>query len=413
MTRTNARRRRWRMGALCYALAFALLFVGADALLRREEEYSGTWSRIRAGGGVPQVLIVGNSHAFCSFAPSVLSQALGVDAAVLAASGLNSVGVTDSVEAALHMGTPEYLVVEANAYTFDYDSTAQSHKATALSHINGMPRLRDRVVSAFRQFGYEAVPAGAFQLLRSDLMWKRWKGGEPVTAADGSSLLNWYATGAYDARARQAEARAFTEAAVPSDGADPRNDRELRRLFSLAETHGVKVVIVKAPTKAQTQLGSDLLAHLEAIGRSYGETFLGLHDFHQDVAEIGLTVTDFYDYSHLNRSGAVKLTAYAAGWLGERMGRPAALGDVFAYGGERAEALDGGLWRYEAAALGEGVAYRFFLDGEPLGDWSDQNWVVLALEPAQAARLSVSLRRGGGEISFCFMTPNTCVFQPN
>lgn len=152
MTCTDAGRRRWRMGALCYALAFALLFVGADALLRREEEYSGTWSRIREGGGVPQVLIVGNSHAFCSFAPSVLSQALGVD---------------------------------------------------------------------------------------------------------------------------------------------------------------------------------------------------------------------------------------------------------------------GGLWRYEAEALGEGVEYRFFLDGEPLGDWSDQSSAVLALEPAQARRLSASLRRDGEEISFCFMTPNTCVFQPN
>lgn len=411
MTRTNAKRRRWLAGALCYALAFALLFVGADALLCREEEYSGTWSRIRAGGGVPQVLIVGNSHAFCSFAPSVLSQALGVDAAILAASGLNSIGVTDSVEAVLREGAPEYLVVEANAYTFAYDATAQSHKATALSHINGMPRLRDRVASAFRQFGYEAVPAGAFQLLRSDLMWKRWKGGEPVTAADGSSLLDWYATGAYDAHARQAEARAFAEASVPSDEADARNDRELCRLLALAEAHGVKVLIVKAPTKAQTQLGSDLLAHLEAIGRTYGETFLGLHDFHQDVAEMGLTVTDFYDYSHLNRSGAAKLTAYAAEWLGERMGRPAALGDVFAYGGESAEALDGGLWRYEAAALGDEVEFRFFLDGEPLGDWSEQDWAALALEPAQAARLSVTLRRSGEEISFCFMTPDTCVFQ--
>jgi len=399
------------MGALCYALAFALLFVGADALLRREEEYSGTWSRIRAGGGVPQVLIVGNSHAFCSFAPSVLSQALGMDAAILAASGLNSIGVTDSVEAVLHVGTPEYLVVEANAYTFAYDATAQSHKATALSHINGMPRLRDRVASAFRQFGYEAVPAGAFQLLRSDLMWKRWKGGEPVTAADGSSLLDWYATGEYDAQARQAEARAFAQGSVPSNEADPRNDRELRRLFELAEAHGVKVLIVKAPTRAQTQLGSDLLAHLEAIGRTYGENFLGLHDFHQDVADMGLAVTDFYDYSHLNRSGAAKLTACAAEWLGERMGKPVAGGDVFAYGGERAEALDGGLWRYEAAALGDGVEFRFFLDGEPLGDWSDQNRVVLALEPAQAARLSVTLRRGSEEISFCFMTPDTCVFQ--
>lgn len=402
-------RRKW-LGALCFALVFAALFWGAETLLRVEGEYSGTWTRLREGGGVPEMLIVGNSHAFCSFVPGMLSQALGTDAALLAASGLNSAAVTDSVAAVLRAGAPSYLVVETNAYTFDYDSTARDNKAAALSHINGMPCLWDRVRSAYRQFGLEAVPQGAFQLLRADLMWKRWKDGEAVTAADGSSLLSWYATGGYDARAAQDEARAFGRAAAPSDAADPRNDRQLRRLFELARAHGVKVLLVKAPTRHQTQLGSDLLMHLAQIGAEYGDTFLGLRDFHEDVAEIGLTVSDFYDYTHLNRSGAARLTAFAASWLGERTGletRP----DGFAYGGERVEAAGDGLWRYEAEAWGKDVSFRFALDGEIIRDWSEENAVTLALEPGEADRLSVTLRRAGEELTFSFMTPDTCIFS--
>ena len=367
--------RRNALGVLCFAVAFVLLFLGVDAALHNGREYSGTWTRIRETGSVPQMLIVGNSHAFCSFAPEILSGSLGVDAAVLAASGLNSIGATDSFEAVLSHGAPEYLVVEANAYTFAYDNTALYHKADALSNINGMPRLTDRVKSAWREFGYESIPQGAFQLLRADLMWKRWKEADAVTAADGSGLLNWHATGVFDAQQMQDDARQYTRDRQLSPNADPRNDEQLHRLMRLAQENGVKVLLVKAPTEHQTQYGADMLMHLEKLCASYGDTFLGMHDFHLDLADMGMTVRDFYDNSHLNRSGAAKLTIAFAEWFASVTGRTADFTHAFAYAGEEVQKVSDGLWRYTVYALGQDVEYRFVLDGQTVQDWSGMNSV--------------------------------------
>lgn len=403
--------RRNVLGMVCFALAFVMLFLSLDAALHQEGEYSATWTRIRREKAVPEVLILGNSHAFCSFDPAILTQALGMDTAVLATSGLNSVGVTDSFEAALSVGAPKLIIVESNAYTFDYDATALYHKGTALSNINGMPRLWDRVKSAWREFGYENIPQGAYQLLRADLMWKRWKASEPVTAADGSSLLPWHATGVYDAQAMQADARSYWQNVSVSSESDPRNDEQLHRLMQLAREHGVKVALVKAPTEHQTQFGADLLLYLEQLCSAYGDTFLGLHDFHTDVADMGLTVTDFYDNSHLSRSGAAKLSMHVVPWLADVLGVEAALENVFAYAGESVTQISDALWRYEMLALGQDVVCRFELDGEVVQDWSISSAVELSLSPEEASRLTMCMRQGEQEISLRFMTPNTCIFN--
>lgn len=404
-----SRRHLW--GAVCFAVAFVLLFLGVDTLLHREREYSGTWTRVRETGSVPEVLIMGNSHAFCSFAPEIVTEALGLDTAVLGTSGINSVGTTDSFEALLHVGKPQYLVIEANAYTFDYDATAKYHKAEALSNINGMPRLLDRVKSAWREFGYENIPQGAFQLLRADLMWKRWKDGESVSAADGSGLLNWHATGVFDAEKMQAEARRYTLDRKPSPHSDPRNDEQLHRIMRLAQQNGVKVLLVKAPTEHQTQYGADLLLYLEQLCGEYGDTFLGLHDFHTDMADMGLEVQDFYDNSHLSRSGAAKLTAAFARWMSERTGLEADFENVFAYAGEKVEEGSDGLWRYEMSAYGQDVECRFLLDGEEVQGFSAENSVELPVPSGEASRVECVMRQNGEEIRLAFMTPNTCIFN--
>ena len=404
---------RWVRNArsiVCFAAAFVLLFLAADAALHQDREYSGTWTRLREGGGVPQVIIMGNSHASCSFVPDIINEALGLDSAVLAASGLNSIGTTDSFEALLSIGAPEYLVIEANAYTFDYDATALYHKAEALSNINGMPRLTDRVKSAWREFGYESIPQGAFQLLRADLMWKRWKDADPVSAPDGSGLLDWHAAGWYVAADQQQAAQEYFQNRTPSPNADPRNDEQLRRVMKLAKDNGVKVLLVKAPTEHQTQYGADMLMHLENLCSEYGDTFLGMHDFHMDVADMGLTVTDFYDFSHLNRSGAAMFTQAFAKWMGEKIGVEADFSDMLLYGGEMTVHIQDERWYYAMYAAGEGAQYRFVLDGEVVQDWSDVNELTIELPPEEAHRLQGLMRKGEKEISFTFMQPNSCFF---
>ncbi len=411
MTKKNVR------SVLCFALAFVLLFLAADGLLHREEEYSATWVRIRKGD-VPEVLILGNSHAFCSFMPEMIRSTLGLDAAVLATSGLNSIGTTDSFASALSKGTPRLIIVEANAYSFDYESTALYHKASALSNINGMPGLLNRIRCAWREFGYESIPQGAYQLLRADLMWKRWRGGEAATDADGSSLLQWHATGSYDAHQAQAEAEAMWQQSLQTGGAamdkwqfNLRDLAQFDRLLRLAQERGVQVALVKAPTTAAGQYGCDYLNYLDLTAQQYGEIYLGLHDFHLDVEAMDLQVADFYDSSHLSRSGAARFTRAFCLWLGDRLGLQCDLDRAALYAGERVTPSADGLWRYEAASTGASVQYRFLLDGAVAQDWSEANAAELSIDPSQAQRVSVAIRQGDEERSFAFMGTNACVLN--
>lgn len=404
------------LSILCFALVFVLLFLAADSLLHRREEYSATWGRIRKGD-VPQVLILGNSHAFCSFVPEMIESALGLDTAVLATSGLNSAGTTDSFQAVLEKGKPKLIIVETNAYSFDYDATALYHKGTALSNINGMPGLISRIRSAYHEFGYESIPQGAYQLLRADLMWKRWRGGEAATAADGSSLLGWHATGSFDAAGAQQQAEAMWQESLQTGLSakekwqfDERNLEEFHRLMRLAQKHGVQVVLAKAPTTAAGQYGCDWLNYLQLVAAEY-EVFLGLHDFHLNIAQMDLRVEDFYDGSHLSRSGAARFTRVFCQWLGELLGVQADFARDALYAGERITPASDGVWQYAVEATGEHPQYRFMLDGEIIQEWSETNAVGLALDPAEAGRLSVSIRQGDAQRTIAFMTPNTCVLN--
>lgn len=359
------------------------------------------------------MLILGNSHAFCSFVPTVLSGALDVDAAMLGTSGQNAVSVADSLEAVLDVGAPEYIVLELNAFSHDPDLMKGNHKSSGLNNISGMPSLARRVESAWREFGYENIPQGAFQLLRADMMWSRWsRDGKPFTAADGSSLLDWHATGVYDAAAHQARARAFAQNAVPTSP-DPRNVQAFRRVMELAQRYGSKVVLVKTPTVASTQEWCDQLRAFGEIAAEYGDTCIGFHDFHEDVADMGLEVADFYDRVHLSRRGAIRFTETFAAWLGGLIGVAPDYGGVFGYRGETAEPLADGAWRYTIDAYGENVAYRFeTAAGELLADFGPQNSIVSPLSPEKAGQILVTLRMGQTcSAPFPLLSTDSCVLH--
>ena len=403
--------RRHVTAILSFALVFMLLFAGVEKLLFSDLFFSGTWTRLREEKNVPQVLILGNSHAFCSFVPQVINGAAGVDSAVLGASGQNAAGAVDSFEAALRVGTPEIVVAELNAFLTDYDAMGLYHKGSALSNINGMPHLWQRVKSAWHELGFESIPQGAFQLLRSDLMWARWNQTTEIDyAGDGTALLNWHATGVYDADAAQKLAHEHLAQAVP-EAVDSRNERELRRLMELAGKHGVKVLLVKTPTIASSQPTCNRTVYLMNVAREYGDTLLGARDFHLELADMAFRVEDFYDNGHLSRTGAIKLSCAFSRWFGELAGKQVDFSRFFAYAGETVDEVGNGLWRYAMTAFGENVEYCFSRNGEVLQDWSGTGWIEVNLPAQEAGSITVSMReaaRPEKEITMSFMTANTC-----
>lgn len=410
----NARfTRRQLASAVSFALVFALLFASAERLLFNETFFSPVWTRLRQDKKAPQVLIMGNSHAFCSFLPEIINESLGLDSAVLGTSGQNSLSVADGFEAVVKVDPPEIAVIEVNPFLMDVDAMAAYHKASALNYINGMPGLFQRVKSTWNQLGFENIPQGAFQLLRADLMWTRWNSNaEIVFSADGSAPLGWHAQGAYDARIAQDEAIDYHAHSTPSE-IEARNEKAFRKVLSLAQKYGVQVVLVKTPLVAATQGAVDGIAGLAQIADEYGDTILGLKDFHTEIFNMGLESRDFYDNGHLSHSGAAKFSIAFTRWLASLMGTEADFAHAFAYAGESVQQLDNGGWRYTMNALGKEVEYRFSVVSDEeetvIRDWSCDNYVDLDIPDAE--QLYVTMRCGDQMIRQAFMTANSYVHR--
>jgi len=405
--------RRQFAAVVSFALVFALLFAAVDRLLFNETFFSPVWTRLREEKKAPQVLIMGNSHAFCSFLPEIINESLDVDSAVLGTSGQNSLSVADGFEAVVKVDPPEIAVIEVNPFLMDADAMEAYHKASALNYINGMPGLFQRIKSTWNQLGFENIPQGAFQLLRADLMWTRWNSNaEIVFSPDGSAPLGWHARGTYDAKLVQAEAiddYAHSTPAKPEE----RNEKAFRKVLNLAQKYGVQVVLVKTPLVASTQGAVDGIAGLAQIAAEYGDTVLGLKDFHTEISDMGLEARDFYDNGHLSHSGAAKFSIAFAEWLASLVNIEPDFSHAFAYAGESVCQLDSGNWRYTMNALGEAVEYRFSIvsgDGETvIKDWSADNFVDLGISDAE--ELYVTMRCGEESIRQAFMTANTYVHR--
>ena len=126
--------------------------------------------------------------------------------------------------------------------------------------------------------------------------------------------MNWHAAGHYDAARMQTDAVALRRDAAPIP-LDARNEAELRRLLRLAGKNGVELWLVKTPTALKSAEEAGKLAYVREVARQEGSAAI-VHDFHENVEEMGLAIEDFYDGGHLSRSGAAKFTEYFTGWMG-------------------------------------------------------------------------------------------------
>jgi len=399
------------------------MFCGAERLFFSESLYCTTWTRIRDTATVPDVLILGNSHAFCSFVPDILNGSLGIDSALLSESGQDAYGVTDSFEIALKTGKPSLAILEMNAFTYEPGVMAIEHKSSTLDNINGIPRLIHRALIAERELGLENVPQGAFQLLRADLMWSRWAGlfspKSPNRYASrdvlGYQFLNWFAGGDYDSRKAVVESAASNTRVLDLLGKSAQ--AELRRFLSLAQANGVEVWLVIAPTAATRFSHPSQMDAAAELAKEYGKTVTLCYDFHDDLLALQLTSADFFDRGHLNRQGAAKLTARFAELLGENLGVAPNWQRTFAYANEQIIPAQNGMYQYTMEAMGEGILYRFELEEEGgrrlIQDWSEVNTVFTPLPPEQADRVVVSMcpaarfeARETEGLTLAFMTQN-------
>ncbi|NLO84772.1 MAG: hypothetical protein GX096_04995 [Clostridiales bacterium] len=413
------------IGMLCFVLVFCLVFAGVEQLFYSDSLFSTTWNRIRSDGDVPEMLIMGNSHAFCSFVPDIINGALGVDSAVLGASGQNAAGMVDSLAAALTRGKPNVVVVELNTFYFDFDAMPQYHKGSALGNINGMPKIINRARAAWHEIGFENIPQGVTQLLRSDLMWSRWSTDKkPLNRYEGNdvlgySFMNWHAMGNFDAQMLQAEAIEFSKS-DERKSLEEKPLNELHRLFELANQYEVELWFVKAPTTSISQDDIQRLNDVAQIAKENCSFVTQVYDFRQNIGDMGFEIEDFYDTGHLSRQGAAKFTAFFSAWAGKIMDIKPDYAAAFAYQSEQIDVCTESMYRYTMNAYGEDVQYRFMLgkDGKEMlvSDWSTNNSVEIELNPQEADSLYVTMcplhlldQQETYALTLPFMVKNTCI----
>lgn len=393
--------RRRLVGIIGFALIFLLLFCTAEKLFYDDSIYSTTWNRIKEQQDVPDILILGNSHAYCSFVPDLINGALGVDSAVLAVTGQDALGVTDSFETVLNIGTPKLAIVELNAIYFEPGVMAQDNKGAAISNINGMPGLVRRIQVTEREFGLENIPQGAFQLLRSDLMWSRWEAlnKPPIVNryekpdVNGYARLDYFSTGDY----RSADIP-VTKAAPGMDAHGilaPESEEELRRLLTLAQHNGVEVWLVKSPIASREVIHPNGVDAAMQIAAEFGDTVTFCYDYNDDLPELDFTAADFYDGGHLNRRGAARFTQWFMRTMADRLGLEANLNAAFAYLDESITPLPDGGYRYAINVSGERNLYRFQVI-TPEGvmtkerEWSEESTIDVDVYPTMGDWVQVT-----------------------
>ena len=410
---------------LCFILCFLIVFVLLDGLLFDETWETTVWKKVQCEDG-PEILFMGNSHAYVSFIPSVLDSALGMDTEVLASPAQNMYMTLENLKTILRYYSPRLIILEANAiYADNRDEMQGEKKGNTLQNIDGVRSYIDKIRISAKTLKFEDIPLGVTQLCRKGLMYSRWERlGESVAAnpferqdIEGYKILSTHFGGEADICDienfyTETEGGLFTESRIP----ETKNEKALHEFLQLAEKNSIEVWIVKAPTLRKDKNMIATMMRIEEIADEYSAVTC-IMDLHESMTSMELTPMDFYDRGHLNRCGAVKCTTYFGEILGERLGVTPDYSKAFFYKGENIKLEDDGLYSYTMETFGD-TRYCFEqkTDGKYvcISDWSNKNTVKVELLPENADQLRVTMLPADVPISeaatqgltLSFMVPN-------
>lgn len=97
-----------------------------------------------------------------------------------------------------------------------------------------------------------------------------------------------------------------------------KDQKELIKFVSIAQNYGANVLIVSSPD-LRANFYHGFFENLKKLSDSLNTTFLNLNDYYD---EIGLTVNDFKDKSHLNIQGSTKTSLFLAKYINQNYSLP-------------------------------------------------------------------------------------------
>lgn len=411
--------------ATTFVVVFCILFMVCERELFNKNEVSSVWSKL--DDTEIDVLIMGNSHVFTSLDAKVLSDATGLDIELLGSPAQYSEQTLENLKVVLQYQQPKYIILEMNCFYGDTrDQMKNDFRGLMIQNTDGIEDYRYKLESVYRTYGTEDIFTNTFQIFRSVDMWKRWENFEErdncIENANGYQAKEGLATVLMDLGALKDEYSQHHEAgtAIPLEDY---NESALREMLQLAEENDIEVWMYKGPTTKAEYAECGLA--IEEICKDYPNVAY-IDDMHLSLTSIGLGTEDWYDWEHLNRQGAEKVTRYYAEMMAERLGVSLHWDEVFAYRTEDVQPAENGTYLYAMKNYSEQCLYQYelYVDGklEDVQKYSPDNIyectydirnsesceLYCSMIPAEDAALG---DESESRIYLPFMKYNTCVIE--
>lgn len=304
-----------------FLLLFFVFLHAAEMLLYPSNAIFRTWqSFYRLPRGEVEILVVGNSHAYASFDPEVISAVTGKDSYLLTSNSQNMVQTYFNVKEALHYQHPDIIIMEA--FTLDNNNNWRSGTETPdrdwkkESNIDGMRLGLTKLEAITAQYLPENWSYALFRILRCH---GNWADIETI----GSNLFFYTGGISQYSPFHPSETSMSEETKARYDRAQynpaptlisEQNIQYFHKLARLCREENITLCLVMAPMYdgyIRSINYDDWKAKLEELAESESLLYLDCNEFYD---EIGLSSRDFEDvysgYHHLNKDGADKVTEF-------------------------------------------------------------------------------------------------------
>lgn len=305
---------------LCFVTFFFIGLRTLVLLLYPSNMIIRTWQRFYAlDKGEVDLLVVGSSHAFATFDPTIIMQETRMNSYNLASNSQNVVQAYFNVKEALHYQHPEAIILEAFSldnnnnwrYGENYDRDWKKE-----SNIDGMRFGLTKLEAVIEQYERVNWNYALFPIARCHSNWEdiTTVGSNFVFYTEGirefSSFSPSYTSMSAETMERYAQAEYNPSEWVISET----NVFHFRKLAQLCREEGIPLYIVMAPmydVYIRSVNYDSWTGQIADLAESEGLRYI---DCNQHYDEIGLTAQDFEDafnsYHHLNSSGAEKVTRF-------------------------------------------------------------------------------------------------------
>lgn len=259
------------------------------------------------------LLFLGTSHSFCSFDPNQLWNETGITAYNLSSSAQDMNATLLYLKEALKVQQPKVVFVEMRGALFT-DGTEEQWNRLA---YDNMPMSFDKLDAIIKsKADEESLLSYIFPVFRYHQRWKALNSDDFQYTIEGNDN-NHYSLNGFFMRQKVTPVtfeHFYDEPPKEWNGISDNVKENLLEIQKICAERNIHLVLWKAPTPMWREYYQD------AINEFASQNGLFFLDLNENMSEIGLDFQkDFLDAnSHLNFSGAKKVTSYITNWILDR-----------------------------------------------------------------------------------------------